>query len=198
MQGAFLPVVPAHIRLAVDQALSKRLETISWGEKLTLAHRASGAVAGELLRDGEARLVRAALENSRLTEALIVRALMRPDASAAWVAAVCHHPQWSLRREARVALLRNEKTPFARAVEFARTMPVAEVREILQNSRLPGNAKSYLVKDLENRVSKTGIALLTPFLARRWLCRLRRLCHGAAPRSLRRGAHGSLGAPGLG
>jgi len=151
MQVALTPVAPAHIKLAADQALLKRLETISWGEKLTLAHRASGRVAGELLRDGEARLVRAALENSRLTEGLIVRVLMRPDAPAALVEAVCHHPQWSLRLEVRVALLRNEKTPFARAVEFARTMPGTEVREILQNSRLPGNAKSYLLKDLENR-----------------------------------------------
>ncbi len=63
MQVALTPMVPADLKLAADEVLCNRLETISPGEKLTLAHRASGRVAGELLRDGEARVVHAALEN---------------------------------------------------------------------------------------------------------------------------------------
>lgn len=151
MQLALTPVVPADLKLAADEALCNRLETISAGEKLTLAHRASGRVAGELLLDKDARVVQAALENSRLTEALIVRALMRSEASVAFVEAVSHNRQWSLRREVRVALLRNEKTPMARAVEFARALPVAQVREILHGSRLPQNVKEFLLKDLGRR-----------------------------------------------
>jgi hypothetical protein len=156
MQVALTPAVPADIKLAADEALCNRMETISSGEKLSLAHRASGRVAGELLLDGEARVLHAALENSRLTESAIVRTLTRHEASAAFVEAVCHHAQWSLRREVRVALLRNQKTPMARAVEFARTMPAAKVREILQGSRLPGNIKAFLLKDLERRGASGG------------------------------------------
>jgi hypothetical protein len=151
MQVALTPVVPADLKLAADEALCNRMETISSGEKLSLAHRASGRVAGALLRDPEPRVVHAALQNSRITESSIVAALTRHEASMAFVEAVCHHPQWSLRREVRVALLRNEKTPMARAVEFARSLPAAQVREILHSSRLPGNIKAYLQKDLENR-----------------------------------------------
>jgi hypothetical protein len=151
MQVALTPVVPADIKMAADEALCHRMETISPGEKLSLAHRASGRVAGELLLDPEARVVRAALENSRLTEAAIVRALTRHEASAAFVEAVCRHRQWSLRREVRVALLRNEKTPMARAVEFARSLPAGQVREILQGSRLPGNVKEFLLKEVEQK-----------------------------------------------
>lgn len=151
MQVALTPVVPADIKMAADEALCHRMETISAGEKLTLAHRASGRVAGELLLDPEARVVHAALENSRLTETAIVRALTRHEGSAAFVEAVCHHRQWSLRREVRVALLRNEKTPMARAVEFARTLPPAQAREILQGSRLPGNVKELLLKETERK-----------------------------------------------
>jgi hypothetical protein len=153
MQVALTPVVPADIKLAADEALCNRMETISSGEKLSLAHRGSGRVAGELLLDAEARVVQAALQNSRITEASIVRALTRTEASAVFVETVSHHPQWSLRREVRVALLRNEKTPMARAVEFARGLPAALVREILQQSRLPGNVKAYLLSDLEKRGS---------------------------------------------
>ena len=156
MQAALTPTVPADLKRTAEEALCNRLETISSGEKLTLAHRASGRVAGELLGDAEGRVVHAALENPRLTEARVVRALMRPLASAMLVEAVCHHARWSLRREVRVALLRSEKTPMAQAVQFARALPKAEVREILQASRLPGNVKAYLLADLEKRTTGSG------------------------------------------
>jgi hypothetical protein len=155
MQVALTQAVPADVKLAADEALCNRMETISSGEKLTLAHRASGRVAGELLLDRDSRVMQAALQNSlqnsRLTEASIVGALVRPETTAALVEAVSHHGQWSLRREVRVALLRNEKTPMARAVEFARRLPIAQVREILQGSRLPGNVKKFLLADLGKR-----------------------------------------------
>ena len=153
MQMALTPVVPADVKMAADEALCNRIETISSGGKLTLAHRASGRVAGELLLDSEPRVMQAALQNSRLTEALIVRALMRPEGSAAFVEAVSHHAQWSLRREVRLALLRNEKTPMARAVEFGRGIPAGRLREILQGSRLPGNVRSFLLAELEKRAT---------------------------------------------
>jgi len=156
MQVALTPVVPADVKLAADEALCNRMETISCGERLSLAHRGSGRIAEALLGDAEARVVHAALQNSRLTEAAILKAVSRPDSSATLVEAVCHHPQWSLRREVCMALLRNEKTPLARAAEFARTLPAGLVREILQNSRLPGNVKSYLLKELDTRVAGNG------------------------------------------
>ncbi|MGC2196433.1 MAG: hypothetical protein WA628_17300 [Terriglobales bacterium] len=158
MQVALTPVVPADIKLAADEALCNRMETLSSGERLALAHRGSGRIAGALLLDAEARVVQAALQNSRLTESSIIRGLTGHDASAAFVEAVSHHPQWSLRREVRVALLRNEKTPMACAVEFARTIPAAQVRDILHTSRLPGNIKAYLLRDLEKRASGPSLA----------------------------------------
>lgn len=151
MQVALTPVVPADVKRAADEALCNRLETLSPGERLALAHRGSGRIAGVLLLDAEWRVVHAALENSRLTEAAIVQALMRHEAPAAMVEAISHHGRWSLRREIRVALLRNEKIPMARAVEFARSLPAAQVREILQGSRLPANVKNLVLKELQAR-----------------------------------------------
>ena len=147
MQVALTPSVAADLKLAADEALCCRMEIISSGEKLTLAHRASGRVAGELLLDSDSSVMQAALQNSRLTETLIIRALMRPEATGAFVEAVSHHPQWSLRREVRIALLRDEKTPMARAAEFARSVPAAQLREILQGSRLPQNVKLFLLSE---------------------------------------------------
>jgi hypothetical protein len=148
MQLALTPVAPADVKKAAEDALINRLEMISSGERLTLARRASGRVAGELLLDAETRVMQAAMENSRLTESAVIKAVLRWDASAALVQAVCHHAKWSLRCEIRVTLLRSQHTPMAKAVEFARGMPVSLLREILQSSKLPANTKTYLSRDL--------------------------------------------------
>ncbi len=156
MQVALTPIVPADIKRAAEEALANRLEAISSGERLSLAHRASGRVAGELLLDSEPRVIHAALENPRLIELSIVRALARHDAPGTFVEAVSHHAKWSSRREIRVALLRNEKTPLARALEFARSLPPAQVREILHGSHLSARTKAYLLKDTEERSKQSG------------------------------------------
>lgn len=149
MKIALTPVVPADIKHAADGALIHRLETISTGERLTLARQASGSVAGALLADTESRVMTTALENPRLTEAAIIKALTRTDSPAPFVESVCRHAKWSVRREIRMALLRNAKTPMARAVEFARSLPPNVVREILNGSHLPANIQSYIKKDLK-------------------------------------------------
>jgi hypothetical protein len=149
MKIALTPVVPADIKTAADEALIHRLETISTGERLSLARRASGRVAGALLSDAETRVMTAALENPRLTEAAIIRALTHGDSTETFVEAVCRHTKWSVRREIRMALLRNAKTPMARALEFARSLPLNVVQEILNGSHLPTNIQQYLRKDLK-------------------------------------------------
>ena len=148
MQVALTPIVAADLKMAADEALCNRSATISSGERLSLARRASARVAGHLLLDQEARVTRAALENPHLTEAFVIKALLHPSAPPHYVEAVCHHSQWSVRREVRIALLRIEKTPMAKAIEFARGLPPAQLREILQNSRLPQNIKGYLQNTL--------------------------------------------------
>jgi len=154
MQVALTPVVPADVKRAADDVLLNHLDTVTAGERLTLAHRGSGRVAEQLLVDEDARVAQGALQNSRLTEVSIVRALARPEVSVAMVEAVCQHPQWSLRREVRIALLRNQKTPPARAEEYARTMSPAQVREILQSSKLPANVRNLILKELKGRERK--------------------------------------------
>jgi len=151
MRVALTPVVPADIKMAAEESLINRLERLSQGERLALAHRASGRVAAVLLLDTEPRVIHAGLENARLTESAVIKALMRRDAPEAFVRAVCHHAKWSPRREIRIALLRNGKTPLSRALEFSRSLPPALVREILQGSHLPAATKKGLLRDAAQR-----------------------------------------------
>ena len=146
MHVALSPTVPADVKAAADAALCNRLETITSGEKLSLAHRASGRVASELLLDAEPRIVHAALENSRLTEIQIVKALAHHSVTPVLVQVVCQHGKWSLRREIRVALLRSQHTPAPRALEFAAGFPLSFLKDILHGSRLPAVVKEHILK----------------------------------------------------
>lgn len=149
MQVALTPVVAADVKRAAEEVLLAKLDTISSGEKLTLARRASGRIAAELLVDKEARVMQAALDNPRLTEVSVARVLASTKTSSALVETACHHPKWSRAREIRIALLRNEKTPLARALEFARSLAPQLLHEILHNSRLPASTKAYLLRQIE-------------------------------------------------
>lgn len=149
MQFALQPAVAADLKRAADDLLVTRVASITLGERIALARRASGNVAAALLIDKETRVWQTALENSRLTETAIARALLRTGATRVFVEAVCHHPKWSLRPEIRIALLRNEKTPLSRALEFARRLPPAQLRDILHTSRLPEKTKNSVRKELE-------------------------------------------------
>lgn len=163
MKVALAPQTPADVKISVDDMLISRLKTVTLGERLTLARRASGRVAAALLLDVEAvriaktqiknaavsahesRVMLTALENSRLTEALVIHSVLRPAASAALVDAVARHAKWSTRREIRAALLRTEHLSLARALEFSREIPGAALPELLASSRLPIKIKDHLL-----------------------------------------------------
>jgi hypothetical protein len=151
MRFALLPSVAADIKHAADDLLIARLASVTLGERISLARRASGTVTAALLLDKEARVWQTALENPRLTEAAVTKTLLRGNSSAAFVETICDHSKWSLRPEVRMALLRNEKTPPARALEFARNVPPAQLRNMLYESSLPGKVKAGLLKELETR-----------------------------------------------
>ena len=172
MKVALSPGVPADVKVAVDDVLISRLRTVTTGERLTLARRASGRVAAALLLDvkisegkiveeriaagkikhaeavaRETRVMRTALENPRLTEALVINSVLRPAACAALVDAVAQHAKWSCRREIRAALLRTEHLSLARALEFSQEIPAALLHELLASSRLPTQIKDQLLRE---------------------------------------------------
>jgi hypothetical protein len=166
MKVALSPSVPADVKVSVDDILIARLKAVTIGERLTLARRASGRVAAALLLDSENfakisdpmpadtkaatrgnRVLQIALDNPRLTEALVINSVLRPAASAALVQAVARHTKWSRRKEIRAALLRTEYLSLARALDFSREIPAARLQEILANSRLPEKIKDQLLRE---------------------------------------------------
>ena len=94
----------------------------------------------------DTRVMQAALENPRLTEALVINAVLGRAAGAALVQAVARHAKWSPRREIRAALLRTAHLSLARALEFSREIPAPLLQEVLASSRLPAPIKAQLLR----------------------------------------------------
>ncbi len=151
MQVALTPAVPPEVAIAAEQAIIMRIDKIAAGERITLAHRSSGRIAGALLLDSDPRVLEAALNNSHLTEDVVIKAIMSPKCPQPLLELVCHHNKWSLRPEIREALLRHEKLPLARALEIAKAMPPRALRDLLHDSRLKENIRTYLQKELQQR-----------------------------------------------
>ena len=151
MHVALTPAVAPDIKRAAEDQIVQRLETISLGERLTLAKQGSNRVAEALLCDPETRVVEAALLNPRMTEASVVRAIGRDDAPVHFIEQACRHPKWSLRRELQLALLKSEHTPLARVLAFVQAFSTQTLRDILKHSRLPANVKMYLIEELATR-----------------------------------------------
>ena len=135
MQVTLTPVVAADIKRSAEEQMIVRLESIPAGQKITLARRASGRIAAELLHDSDNRVIAPALENPRLPESLLIKALMNSASPEVLFRLVSQHPKWSVRREVQIALLRSEKTPFERIRQLARHLPEKLLRDILPASR---------------------------------------------------------------
>ena len=154
MQIALLPGTPTDLKMAAEENIIQRLEQVSPGERMTLARRASGKVAAALLLDPETRVIHAALDNPYLTEAWVVKTLLNEKAPQAFVEGVCRHSKWPVRREVQMALLRNDKTPLARVLSYAQSLPTYVLKDTLRHSRLSASVKMYLFKELELRANK--------------------------------------------
>jgi hypothetical protein len=151
MNIALTPSVPADVKVAADDIMISRLKTVTLGERLALARRGSGRIAGAMLLDGDARVMQIAMENARLTETYVVQAVLRLEAKSVLVQAVAHHAKWSYRREVRIALLRTEYLSLARALEFSHGLHAPLLREILNSSRLPARIKEQVLRESQSR-----------------------------------------------
>ena len=149
MQFALRPGTSADLRRFADELLVSRVASITLGECISLARRSSEMVAGALLLHPERPVWQAAFQNPRLTERAVIKALRRTGATPQFVEFLSGHPKWASRPEVRIALLRNSHTPTARALEFARELAPAQLRDILHSSRLPAEIKKCLRETIE-------------------------------------------------
>jgi len=157
MQVALLPSVPPDVKRAAEEVLISKLASISSGERVTLARRSSGRVAGALLLDKDERILQAALANPQMTEISIVKALKAGHSTELLAPAVARHQKWSYRNDVKAALLGNKDTPSGRLIHLAAELPINLIKDVLRSGRLTAQAKNSLLAVLEKRGVTTKI-----------------------------------------
>jgi hypothetical protein len=146
---ALSPAVPGDVKRAAEDGLVARVKSLSAGERINLARRGSGRLAGALLHDADARVFVAALDNPRLTQDLVLRALSLDGITAEAVEAIAGHARWSSVYDVRLALLRHPLTGLGRVLSLATQVKKADLREILADPRMPANRRTYLARQAQ-------------------------------------------------
>ena len=137
MDVALAPAVAADVKLVAEQLLIAKLEAISLGERVNLARRASTGVAAALLVKDDRSVIDAALQNPRMTEASIVKAVATAEAPETLIGMVANHAKWSLRREIQLAILRRPEAPESVVMRLAAALPRPVIYQLLKELRLP-------------------------------------------------------------
>jgi len=154
LRVAQTPGVPTDLKMVAEETILKKLVGMPRGEKISLARRGTGRLAAGLLFDPDRELIRAALDNSSLTEGHLLKVLAREGLPPAVVEQLAQHQRWSHHYHLRLALIRNPLTPFSRVLAFLPDMAVTDLRDICLDHRMPQPVRKYIEAHCAARLNK--------------------------------------------
>jgi hypothetical protein len=137
-------------RIAEDQLLA-RLAQLPLGQKISLARRGPGRVAGALLAEGHPQILSVVLDNAYLTEAQVLKALAREKLSPAVAHAIAQHRRWSCVYTVRLALIRTPGTTLATILAFLPEMHASDLRDLSAPGIVSEPLRQYLQAELDRR-----------------------------------------------
>ena len=146
----FLPGITPDQKLAAERAILQRLPTTPLGNKMTLARRGTTTVVGELLKDGDSRLVEICLNSPRMTEASVFQFINGPKANATTLSMVARNSRWKSRPNLQLALLKNRQTPTVWFTLWVPSLPIHTVNQLLAGRRL-NPAQKNAIQDVIKR-----------------------------------------------
>ena len=142
--------LPELKRMAEGQLLA-RLTQLPLGQKITLARRGPGRVAGALLAEGHPQILSVVLDNAYLTEAQVLKALAREKLSPAVSHAIAQHRRWSCVYSVRLALIRTPGTTLATILTFLPELNASDLRDLSAPGIVPESLRKYLQSELDRR-----------------------------------------------
>jgi hypothetical protein len=148
---SLLPSAPADIRRVAEEIIITRVPHLPVGEKLTLARRGSGRVAGALLAEGHPQAVKLALANAFLTESQVLKVLAKSGVPERVVGAIANHPKWSCQYNVRAALVRNAHTPVAIVRAILPNLTLRDLKDIATLETLAPHVRTYIKRELTRR-----------------------------------------------
>jgi len=134
---ALAPQVNPVIRRQAERRLLAQIEELGEGERTALARRASRAVIAALVGGCTRRELLALLGNPRMVEADAVRIASRASASPDALTILAGHERWGNRKQVRLALLANPRTPVPSALRMLRGLSTSDLRGLLLNQSVP-------------------------------------------------------------
>ena len=152
VQFALSPAVSAELKRYVEEQIVARLPQMPLGQKITLARRGPGRVAGALVADGNAHVMPIALDNPFLTESQVLKALAREKVGVGVVQALANHPKWSQSYNVRLALVRNPSAPISVVLRFLPQLTVSDLRVLAEPGIVAENLRKYLQAEVQRRM----------------------------------------------
>jgi len=143
--------LPPELRHRAEALLMQRTRKLATGEKVTLARIAAGQVLKLLRLEKDARVVKGLLENPRLVEDDVLYLINQRSVPAPVLEAVARDMKWSSRREVRVALLRNPRTPLACALTFVTSLTEMECQQLLRDPKVPMSVRKAISRKSQKR-----------------------------------------------
>src|SRR5271163_318848 len=152
VQLTLMPAVSVELKMHAEEQLLARLPQLPLGQKITLARRGPARLAGSLVAEGHSQLLAVALDNPRLTEAQILKALAREKIPAAVPYAIAHHRKWSESYNVRLALVRHPLSPLASVLAYLPQLTVSDLRELASPGIVPESLRKYLQAEVQRRI----------------------------------------------
>jgi hypothetical protein len=154
VQLTLMPAISVELKLHAEDQLLARLPQLPLGQKITLARRGPARLAGSLVAEGHQRLLSIALDNPRLTEAQVLKALAREGTPAGVPYAIAHHRKWSESYNVRLALVRHPLAPLASVLAYLPELTVSDLRELASPGVVPEALRKYLQAEVARRIKR--------------------------------------------
>jgi hypothetical protein len=129
--AADLRIAPA-VRRVAEKYLVRRLGKLAVGERMAIARRATPTVIAHLRHDPSTHVIKALLDNPRLTEEALLPLTSSDKTLPRILELVARHERWGPRYELRVALSRNPQTPCRALVEILPHLRREDLRAVVE------------------------------------------------------------------
>ena len=129
------------VRQIAEKYLVQRLGRLTTGEKAAIARRAVAGTLAHLRRDPSPLVIKALLQNPRLTEPVLLPMVASDETLPRVLDLVAADPRWGARYEIRVALSRNPRAPFRAIFEILPTLRRRDLRAVANHE-----AHSWIVR----------------------------------------------------
>jgi hypothetical protein len=124
------------VRRRAEELLRARVDELTMGERINLATRATRGLIPCLLDCGEGRVLARLLSNPRVVEGDVIRVASGGRAPADVLSQIAGHHRWGGRRDVRLAVLRNRRTPVQAALRLLSRLDRRDLQRLARDAKV--------------------------------------------------------------